>query len=66
MAQGHPILLEIGQGLSIMLGLPTLNSWSTSQRPKQAKRGIFGFNEETHQLEYYDGSSWLAASMDEA
>lgn len=59
-------MIEIGQGLFLMAGLPTIASWKTAERPKKAKAGTFGFNLETNNLEYWDGSSWLAASMEEA
>ena len=55
--------MDIGQGLSLMLGLPRLNSWDTNQRPKNARRGTFGFNSQTNSLEYFNGSYWLAATM---
>lgn len=58
-------LINIGQGLSIMVGLPTINSWDSQTRPKNAKRGTFGFNSETNNLEYSDGSNWFTAPMDE-
>lgn len=60
------ILFDIGQGLSIAIGLPKIDSWDIAGRPKNAKRGTFGFNSETNNLEYCDGNGWLAASMDEA
>lgn len=55
--------MDIGQGLSIMVGLPTIASWDTISRPKDAKKGTFGFNSQTTSLEYFDGSTWLAAPM---
>ena len=57
------LLMDIGPGLSIMVGLPRLTSWKTKARPKKAKRGTFGFNSQTNSLEYFNGSYWLAASM---
>ena len=60
---GSPILMNVGQGLSIMLGLPKLKSWKTKERPKVVTRGIFGFNSQTNSLEYFDGSSWFAAPL---
>ncbi len=65
MAKNSPLLIDIGQGLSIMVGLPTIATWDTETRPKDAKRGTFGFNFETNNLEYWDGNAWLAASMSE-
>lgn len=57
------ILMDIGQGFSLMLGLQSINSWKTRGRPKKPKRGTFGFNSQTNSLEYYNGDYWLAASM---
>jgi len=55
--------MDIGQGLSIMLGLPKINYWNTSSRPKEAKKGTVGYNSQTNSLEYFNGSYWLAAQM---
>jgi hypothetical protein len=60
------ILMDIGKGLSLMLGLPSLNTWVTKDRPKVAQRGTFGFNSETYSLEYYDGDDWFVAPMQKA
>lgn len=57
------ILMDIGQGLSLMLGLPRVDSWDTSGRPKNAKTGTFGFNSQTKSLEYFDGTDWFSAKM---
>lgn len=65
MAKNSPLLVDIGQGLSLMLGLPTINAWVTSNRPSNARRGTFGFNIETRALEYWDGKKWFTASMGE-
>lgn len=65
MQRSKPLLVEIGQGLSIMVGLPTLTSWITLNRPKKPKIGTFGFNTETSSLEYWDGKNWYAAGMSE-
>jgi hypothetical protein len=65
MAKSSPLLIDIGSGLSIMASLPTLESWNSTGRPKKAKSGTFGFNFQTNNLEYWDGSSWFAASMKE-
>ncbi len=66
MAKGHPLLIDIGQGLSIMMGLPTIASWKTGKRPNDAKKGTFGFNQQTGNLEYWDGSNWFGAPMNKA
>lgn len=66
MAQNQPLLVDIGKGMSLMLGLPTIAAWDNKTRPKFPKRGTFGFNTQTNNLEYWDGSFWLAARMSEA
>ncbi len=63
MAKKFPVLIDIGQGLSLMTGLPAIATWDTSKRPKKAKPGTFGFNTETNTLEYFDGSDWFAAPL---
>jgi hypothetical protein len=62
-AKDTTVLFDIGQGLSIMLGLPKIPSWKTAGRPKKAKQGTFGFNSQTNNLEYCNGSVWFAAPM---
>lgn len=59
----HPLLIDIGQGLSLMMGMPTIDSWKTAERPKNPKAGTFGFNLQTSSLEYWNGSNWLSAFM---
>jgi len=66
MPKNSPLFVEIGHGLSIMIGLPTIVSWETTNRPKKPKRGTFGFNLQTNSLEYWDGDNWLEAPMSEA
>ena len=65
MSKNSPLLIEIGQGLSIMVGLPTIASWDTASRPKYAKPGTLGFNTQTNSLEYWDGTDWLTAPLSE-
>ncbi len=66
MPRSSPLLIEIGQGLSLMVGLPTISTWESKKRPKNAKKGTIGFNTQTNSLEYYDGEAWLTAGMSEA
>ncbi len=63
MQKDYPLLLNIGQDLFLMLGMPKIASWKTKERPKSPKQGILGFNLQTNSLEYYDGSDWYAANM---
>ncbi len=58
--------MDIGQGFSLMLGSQSLASWETIERPKNPKRGTFGFNSQTNSLEYYNGDYWLGAPMSRA
>lgn len=66
MAKNHPFFIEIGQGLSLMIGLPTINSWETNKRPLNPKQGTFGFNSQTKSLEYFNGKDWYKCEMGEA
>ncbi|EKD91388.1 MAG: hypothetical protein ACD_30C00015G0008 [uncultured bacterium] len=63
MAKNSPLLINIGEGLSIMAGLPRIASWDTAGRPKKPRPGTFGFNTQTKALEYWDGKDWLAAIL---
>ncbi len=66
MAKNFPVLLDIGEGLSIMVGLPTIASWRTQNRPNNSRPGTFGFNTESKRLEYFDGTDWYAIPMGSA
>ncbi|HJZ06043.1 MAG: hypothetical protein A3B47_03600 [Candidatus Levybacteria bacterium RIFCSPLOWO2_01_FULL_39_24] len=57
------ILVDIGRGLSMAVGLPTIASWKTAGRPKKVRKGTFGFNSQTNNLEYWDGTVWFAAPL---
>jgi len=57
------ILIDVGQGLSLLSGLLQVSSWNTTTRPKKPRRGTFGFNSQTSSLEYFNGKYWLEASM---
>ena len=63
MPKNSPLFVEIGPGLSFVVGLPTIATWKTAERPKKAKRGTFGFNTETKNLEYCNGTDWYRAAM---
>jgi len=62
-SSNNTLLIDIGQGLSMMLGLPRINIWKTPERPKVPKTGTFGFNTQTNSLEYFDGSDWMTAPL---
>ncbi len=61
--KNSPLFLEVGQGISVMTGLTTIAAWDDQGRPKKPKNGTFGFNSETSNLEYWDGTTWLKAQM---
>lgn len=63
MAKNSPLFIEIGPGISMMVGLPTIPTWDTNDRPKKPKQGTIGFNSETNELEFWNGSGWYAAEM---
>jgi hypothetical protein len=63
MPKGSQLLIELGEGLSLMVGLPRIATWKTPSRPKKPRRGMVGFNSQTKSLEYFNGSDWFAASM---
>lgn len=66
MPASKQILLDIGEGLSLMIGLPSIATWDNKTRPKNAKNGTFGFNTQTNSLEYFDGKSWYGGLMNKA
>ena len=61
MANNYSVMLDIGQGLSLMIGIPTISSWVV--RPKRPRPGTVGFNLKTKRLEYFDGEAWYEAAM---
>lgn len=63
MAKNSQLFINVGQGLSIATGLPTISSWDSETRPKNVKRGTLGFNTQTQRLEYWDGKKWFVAEM---
>jgi hypothetical protein len=66
MPKNSQFLIDLGQGLSLMIGLPTITSWNNATRPKKPKPGTIGFNIQTNSLEYWDGTSWYSAVMSES
>lgn len=63
MAKNSQLLVDVGQGMTLALGLPTIATWETKSRPQDAKRGTIGFNIETQTLECFDGKSWFGAQL---
>jgi hypothetical protein len=51
-------IIEEDEGISIMLGLPKIPTWSTSARPTGIE-GMIGFNLDTSVIEVFDGSNWV-------
>lgn len=66
MKYNSPLLVNIGQDLFLLLGLPRLPTWKTAERPKKPEQGTFGFNSQTRNLEYFDGSAWFEALLTES
>jgi hypothetical protein len=50
-------------GISAPLVQKTIPSWNNPGRPKKAKIGTFGFNIQTANLEYWNGSNWLKLKL---
>ena len=65
MAKNTQLLVDIGQGLSLMIGLPRIATWETGNRPQKPRQGTIGFNSKTKSLEFYDGNYWFEANMNE-
>ncbi|OGD72046.1 hypothetical protein A3A84_02635 [Candidatus Collierbacteria bacterium RIFCSPLOWO2_01_FULL_50_23] len=65
MKKNSPLFIDIGQGLFIMIDLLKIPTWANLDRPKKAKKGTLGFNSQTNSLEYWSGSVWFAAAMNE-
>ena len=65
MPKNSQFFINISQDLSMMVGLLTIPAWNSAGRPKKAKKGTFGFNFQTNNLEYWDGAAWLGAQMGE-
>lgn len=63
MANNSPYFVNLGQGLSMMIGLPTIAAWNSETRPKKPRRGTLGFNVQTNILEFWDGEDWYSAPM---
>ena len=59
------LFVNLGQDLSMMIGIPTIPVWDSMKRPERPKRGTLGFNMKTRNLEYWDGSDWYVAQMEE-
>lgn len=63
MGNNNRLFVDVGQGMSVMIGLPRITSWDTKSRPQDPKRGTFGFNMQTASLEYWDGDVWYQAAL---
>ena len=63
MSKNSPIFLDVGQGLSVLVGMPTIAYWTTSGRPKKPQKGTLGFNSNTNSLEFWNGDVWLSANL---
>jgi len=56
--KNQPFYLEIGDGLSMILGAPRMVIWGTNGRPQNPRLGEFGFNDELNQIEIWNGQEW--------
>ncbi len=61
----QPTYVEIGKGVSVLVGLPTIASWISNTRPQSPKTGTLGYNPETNSLEFWDGASWYTVQLRE-
>ena len=59
MAKDSPIFIDVGQGLALPIGQPTISTGNTPGRPKKPMKGTFGFNSQTNSLELWNGFFWL-------
>nr|MBP9778921.1 hypothetical protein [Rickettsiaceae bacterium] len=58
-----PLFMDIGNGLSTLIGNPRIPSWNNAGRPVNPRTGTFGFNFQTNNLEFYNGNSWMVVPM---
>ncbi len=58
-----PVFMSIGNGLSTIMGNQRIPSWNTAGRPSSPKSGVFGYNFQTQNLEYWTGTGWVALQM---
>lgn len=61
--KNSPIFMDIGNGLSTIVGSQKIPSWNSAGRPANPSSGTFGYNFQTNNLEYWNGSNWLATQM---
>lgn len=40
-----------------------IQTWTTATRPDDPVKGMFGFNTDTEQFEYFDGNEWKNLSV---
>ena len=64
MSKNSPLFIDVGQGMSLPVGLPTVSCWETLKRPKKPTKGTIGLNTQTNSLEFWNGTSWLVASLE--
>ena len=63
MSAPHPIFLDVGNGLRILLGSHDIVTWVTATRPVNPEPGTLGFNTETNQIELWYESSWFTLPL---
>ncbi len=61
--RNSPLFMEIGNGLSTIVGQQKIPSWNNAGRPANPAPGTFGFNFETNNLEFWNGNYWFTSPM---
>lgn len=62
-SKNAPLYIDIGGGLSSIVGIPRIPTWNTLGRPVKPKRGTYGLNTETKRLEVWNGSFWFSTIL---
>jgi len=42
----------------------SIPTWNTAGRPQNARKGTIGFNFQTNNLEFWNGTAWLTLRME--
>jgi len=58
-----PLFMDIGNGLSTLIGNPRIPSWNNAGRPANPRAGTFGYNFQTNKLEFFNGNNWMVVPM---
>lgn len=55
--------MEVGNGLSTLVGNLKIPSWNNAGRPANPSPGTFGSNFQTNNLEFWNGYAWMSSPM---